>query len=518
MRTVFRFVTSFLTVGFLVGAVYAQEKAAIPQPAPPSVTVTATTESVRFTAPGETRQLRLEVFAAGQEKVFDSEAVSGHTLDWNYSDQQGQRVPDGEYRYALFVKDTTDELRTQRGVITLRGGEATVSRDTEPVPLANQVVDGDIVFTSPGQSTYARDIRLSDNFGGLRFIGADSLTTTPAGAAIQFFGNNASPFNGQLYLDSGALNSAALIFRTAQTGGTISERMRVTAGGQVAIGKITPFGQLDVESSGGITVRALNVGRGTGVSGASLGDGSGVLGFSTVGNGVRGEVNNTTVGAGVFGLSSATDGNGVIGEANAGANAYGVWGRSTSGLAGRFSGNVQITGNLSKGSGSFKIDHPLDPANRYLSHSFVESPDMMNIYNGNVTTNAAGDATVEMPKWFDALNKDFRYQLAVIGQFAQAMVATKIEGNRFTIKTDKPNVEVSWQVTGIRRDAYAEKHRVPVEEDKPDAERGSYIHPEVFGQPAEKGVDWVLKPELMRQKKDERSKSPQQQQPETPRP
>ena len=119
-----------------------------------------------------------------------------------------------------------------------------------PSPQDSQVVDGDIIFTSPGAFGYARDIRLSDNFGGLRFYGADSLTTSPAGAAIQFFGNNAS-FPGQLYLDSGADNSAALIFRTAQTGGTISERMRVTANDQVGIGTTdTASGTLRVVNNG----------------------------------------------------------------------------------------------------------------------------------------------------------------------------------------------------------------------------------------------------------------------------
>jgi hypothetical protein len=107
------------------------------------------------------------------------------------------------------------------------------------------------------------------------------------------------------------------------------------------------------------------------------------------------------------------------------------------GAARYFEGNVTVTGNLSKGGGSFKIDHPLDPANKYLYHSFVESPDMMNVYNGNVTTNQRGVAVITLPDYFEALNRDFRYQLTVIGQFAQAIVAKEISRNRFTIKTSK---------------------------------------------------------------------------------
>jgi hypothetical protein len=148
---------------------------------------------------------------------------------------------------------------------------------------------------------------------------------------------------------------------------------------------------------------------------------------------------------------------------------------------GFFAGNLNVTGKVTKGSGSFKIDHPLDPANKYLSHSFVESPDMMNVYNGNITTDRHGLATIVLPAYFEALNRDFRYQLTVIGQFAQAIVQQEIAKNRFTIKTSKPSVKVSWQVTGIRHDAYADADRIPVEEDKPLQERGHYLHPELFG-------------------------------------
>jgi hypothetical protein len=152
-------------------------------------------------------------------------------------------------------------------------------------------------------------------------------------------------------------------------------------------------------------------------------------------------------------------------------------------------GNLSIKGTLSKGGGSFKIDHPLDPENRYLYHSFVESPDMMNVYNGNVVTGDDGLATVELPEWFEALNRDFRYQLTVIGggdEWVLARVARKIAGNRFVVQTSSPRTEVSWQVTGIRHDAFAESNRIPVEEDKPEGLRGSYLHPEAWGVAADR--------------------------------
>jgi hypothetical protein len=156
--------------------------------------------------------------------------------------------------------------------------------------------------------------------------------------------------------------------------------------------------------------------------------------------------------------------------------------------AGQFAGDVDIEGNLSKSGGSFKIDHPLDPANKYLYHSFVESPDMMNVYNGNVTTDGGGHAIVTLPDWFQALNSDFRYQLTAIGQPARAWVASEVSQNSFSIATDKPNVKVSWQVTGIRQDAWANAHRIPVEVEKAKADQGHYLHPELFDHAGEPSI------------------------------
>tara|TARA_R110002049_G_scaffold288330_2_gene470689 strand:- start:1361 stop:3058 length:1698 start_codon:yes stop_codon:yes gene_type:complete len=149
-------------------------------------------------------------------------------------------------------------------------------------------------------------------------------------------------------------------------------------------------------------------------------------------------------------------------------------------------GNLTVTGSIAKGSGTFKIDHPLDPANKYLVHSFVESPEMMNIYSGNIVTGTDGYATVELPSYFEAANKDFRYQLTVIGTFANAIVKEKISNNTFVIQTNEPNVEVSWAVTGVRADKFANKNRVQPEEDKEI--KGSYVHPELYNMPSSDSV------------------------------
>jgi len=237
-----------------------------------------------------------------------------------------------------------------------------------------------------------------------------------------------------------------------------------------------------------------------GVWGATYSNtGTGVIGsaVSTDGEtfGVKGSSESPS-GTGVQGTAKSTEGvnYGVVGVSNS-PNGYAGFFSNPGGHAAHFEGTVHVAGNLSKASGSFKIDHPLDPENKYLSHSFVESPDMMNIYNGIVTLGGDGAAEVTLPAWFEALNREFRYQLTCLGGFAPVYVARKVSGNRFKIAGGRRGMEVSWQLTGVRRDAFAEKHRIRVEEAKPAEERGSYLHPEAFGKPAEKGVKWARGPQ-----------------------
>jgi hypothetical protein len=255
-----------------------------------------------------------------------------------------------------------------------------------------------------------------------------------------------------------------------------------------------------------------------------------ISGFAIGGTGIYARGGDTNTGIGGAGLlvkggSSLTEGSGGHGVFVYGGNARGantVGGTAlhaiggggldgaTDGLAGEFAGDVEITGNLAKGGGSFKIDHPLDPENKYLYHSFVESPDMKNIYDGVTTLDEKGEATVRLPEYFEALNRDFRYLLTAIGAPGPGLyIAEKVSAGRFKIAGGIPGMEVSWQVTGIRQDAFANKNRIEVEVNKSEKERGYYLHPNAFGKSEEKGIEWARNPELMRQVKEARTAAQQ---------
>ncbi len=201
-------------------------------------------------------------------------------------------------------------------------------------------------------------------------------------------------------------------------------------------------------------------------------------------------INNYGNGDGLRAQTNSSQGNNwaAVYAYNAGSSP-GLFAKSYAGPAAYLDGNVTVVGTLTKGGGSFRIDHPVDPSHKYLSHSFVESPDMKNVYDGTVVLDASGEATVQLPDWFGALNRDFRYQLTCIGGFAPVYIAEEIKDNHFKIAGGTTGLKVSWMVTGIRQDAWANAHRIQVEEEKPLAERGHYLHPDAFGSSVSKG--WV---------------------------
>jgi hypothetical protein len=249
-----------------------------------------------------------------------------------------------------------------------------------------------------------------------------------------------------------------------------------------------------VNASGNGGVRGNGTNDSAGVSGINRASGPGVDGRSARQNGVQGH-SESPGGSGVFAQNLSGGGYGLWARISSGGAGGGIAvfaeNYNAGGLTGVFNGRVLVTGALSKLGGGFKMDHPQAPADRYLTHCYTESPNPMNIYDGNVTTGEDGVAIIELPGYFEALNRDFRYQLTVLGgEFAQAVVAEEVRNNRFSIRTDKPGVRVSWQVTGIRQDAWANAHlsEFEVEVDKTDDERGRYLSPVEHGMPASAGL------------------------------
>jgi trimeric autotransporter adhesin len=392
---------------------------------------------------------------------------------------------------------------------------------------ANTPAETGLKIAKNGQITFA---------SGQAFAGAGTITEVTAGTDLTGGGTSG---HVTLNVNTSALNSTYAQLNVANT----------FSANQVLNGTLTAT----YLATGGVPISATSS-NGVAISGTDTGSGYGVFGESSSLYGVYGESNNAGVaggsfsGIGVSGLSEESIGvegqsdsstsYGVYGTNTSTSNGYGVYGTGFDGVVGSasnigvagssstggvgvqaynnstgdailainqsggyaafFLGNVDVDGTLSNTVGLSKIDDPLDPANKYLTHTSVESSDMMNIYNGNVTTDAAGNATVQMPDWFEALNRDFRYQLTVIGQFAQACIASELENRQFSIKTDKPNVKVSWQITGVRQDAWANAHRIPVEVEKSADERGYYVHPELFGAPADKSIAAHRHPGMMK--------------------
>jgi hypothetical protein len=193
--------------------------------------------------------------------------------------------------------------------------------------------------------------------------------------------------------------------------------------------------------------------------------------------------------------------------------ADGIWGvpsygptRKMDGRAGVFEGNVLVMGNLHvSGHKSFVIDHPVRPAEQLLTHACVESSELLTIYSGNAVMNTKGRASVRLPKWFEALNQDFRYQLTATGAAAPVFIEQEIQNCRFVIASGRPHMKVSWQITAVRHDAYAKIEPLEVETKKAKRERGFYVHPAAFKQQERKGLQWANHPEVMRQIAERRS-------------
>ena len=386
-------------------------------------------------------------------------------------DSAGVGVSGGGAAYGVYGTATAAGSSGVYGTALQYGVQGTATGTGSTAGVYGSGANG--VYGTGGFGVYG-----TGTFDGVYGTGTGTSSTGVYGTAPQY---------GVQGIASGSSGSTAGVFGTGANGvnGT------GTTYGVYGTGPIGVYGT-------GTTYGVYGTGGTYGVYGVGSGENEGV-----------GGTGGSNAGAGGFFVGGTASGNnsGGVGAAFIGADAIYYGGDAVvatpgnaqgPGYGGYFYGNINVTGTVFGGSKDFKIDHPLDPANKYLFHSSVESSEMMNIYTGNVTTDGEGLATVQLPDWFEVLNTDFRYQLTVVGQFAQAIVSSKVASHRFGIRTDKPNVEVSWQITGIRQDAYAKAHPLVVEQEKDVRERGHYIYPELYGAPEEQSIAWARHPAMMK--------------------
>ncbi|MCC6282504.1 MAG: hypothetical protein IT262_18005 [Saprospiraceae bacterium] len=151
---------------------------------------------------------------------------------------------------------------------------------------------------------------------------------------------------------------------------------------------------------------------------------------------------------------------------------------------------LQVNGNfsVSNGAKNFITDHPLDPANKSLLHACIESPEVLNVYSGTTILDANGKATIQLPDYFEALNKDFRYQLTCVGSFAPVFIQQEITNNQFVIAGGSAGLKISWQVMGVRNDPWFRDHPYQSIVEKKGSEKGRYYYPEGYGQAVEQAI------------------------------
>jgi len=340
--------------------------------------------------------------------------------------------------------------------------------------------------------TYSNALTLSNagnsftgDGGGLMNIDWDSLVNVPAGFAdgVDDTSNVWSMNGNDVYYDAGSVGIGTTSPNAMLSVGTgDGAALHVGQQPQLNLMKDTVDNKFRIQLTGtGYGGYDLQIGRDNGAHEIIL---SGQVGIGTDNptyplhvvsstTAIRGEAPNT----GVLGLSAADDGVGVYGQAS-GNNSYGVFSSGDMGAS---------------GTKSFVIDHPSDPENKYLKHYTSEGPEPLNIYRGRVTLDGSGEASVELPDYFEAINRDPLYTLTPIGAAMPNLhVSAEVSGNQFRIAGGVPGMDVSWRVEAVRDDPYVRSRGAPVEVIKSESERGLYQYPEFYDQPPERGTNYAL--------------------------
>jgi len=372
------------------------------------------------------------------------------------------------------------------------------------------------------------------DFGG---AGAGRTITADAGAVeITTSSSNAAAFKvthsntgvAVQALSTNAANSFSTIqAETNSSTGTVAAVIGSTTGGAYAIaGQVqssaTAFSAVygsNLRVSGGVGV------EGTGFNGVA-GDGNSTQGFGVFGennlaaSGTRTGGTQLAAGVGsigfvgVLGQTAINDGAGVLGT-NLGATRNGTFdnpgveGQGFTGVLGQTNtpnvgfgvlsggdigatGDIIAAGNVTAGGFKpFRIDYPLDPANKFLFHFAIESDEVLNLYRGTIPLDANGEAVIELPVYFESVNKNYSYQLTPIGASTPGLfVKSEIQNQQFIIAGGQPGQKISWQVTAERNDPYTANHpeKKLAIQDKAPHQVGKYVHPEEYGKTMEDAI------------------------------
>ena len=406
-------------------------------------------------------------------------------------------------------------------------GAVTLNVDNTKVPFLNaantfagvQTINNTESINAPANTLLNVTATTTGTHAPMAQFGSAGSNTTDANSIRVYNGGSASGTFTELFVAA----PAAFMPKTLAGDGGI----RVAFGQNIwfgdssaartqidSFGNLQEFGSIAGHDSAFDGLGAAIVGNGFGGPDGVASSGGvfyGGTGFSHNGvdgaAGVYAKGGDGTGAGGIFvgGASDASDliaaGDGIDATAGAGEPGFEAF-------AGNFNGNVNVTGTVTTGASSLRIDHPIDPANKYLTLASIQSSEMLNLYSGNAVMDAKGEADVALPSWFEAANGDFRYNLTSIGAPGPNLyIAQEVSGGHFRIAGGRPGAKVSWQVSAVRQDAFAKAHPLVVEQAKSMREQGHYVHPELYGVGADRSVDEARHPGLRRKLEDIRARS-----------
>ncbi len=369
------------------------------------------------------------------------------------------RINFGDGNFVHLAEDEDDRLAIHANRIALMGGNVGINilNPTAPLHIQSNAIDRALYAHHTGTSgTRYGVLGQSDSPSGIAVHGLSTATTGSTKGVLGRASSTAGiGVHGQAVATSG------------DTFGVYGEAASANGTGVFGIATSTSGsnygGKFEARGSGARAVYA---------------EATSTTGFTI---GVFGESNSNALGIGVYGYNPVNNGEtyGVFGKANS-PSGFSVY------AEGRFAAS---------GSKSFQIDHPLRPETHYLNHFCFEGPEPQNVYNGAVLLDERGEAWVELPDYFESLNREPRYSLTAIGApMPNLHIASKVMGNRFKIAGGAPGNEVSWRIEAIRNDRWIQEYGYQTEQEKSQASQGKYLHPELYGQPKEQGIHYRPEP------------------------